>query len=147
MPCDQPFARVEKIKQRKEYVFVPEEWCDSLICFKQVFNCESRPRCDTRFQAVSAASFKENNQERDRFIHHKPVQELVYEGREVCVSNKKSNMMCSKFCLFKTKQKTPHFDAPKAYQGALPMNLKKYDDVMKMAQKFVLPVRLGGTCL
>lgn len=95
MPCDQPFAWVEKIKQRKEYVFVPEEWCDSVIYFEQVFSCESRPRCDTGFQAVSADSFEENNQERDCFIHCKPVWELVYEGREVSVSNENSNMMCS----------------------------------------------------
>jgi hypothetical protein len=69
MPCDQPFVQIEKIKQRKEYVFVPEEWCDSLICVEQVFICESRPRCDTRFQAAFAAIFKENNQEQDCFIH------------------------------------------------------------------------------
>jgi hypothetical protein len=39
--------------------------------------------------------FKENNQEQDSFIHCKPVQELVYEGMEVSVSNEKSTMMCS----------------------------------------------------
>jgi hypothetical protein len=50
-------------------------------------------------------------------------------------------MVCSKFCLFKTKKKTPYFDASKAYQDVLPRNSKKYDDV-KMDQKFVLPVHL-----
>lgn len=58
MPCDQPFAQIEKIKQRKEFVFVPEEWCESLICFEQVFGCESRPRCDTWFHDASAAILK-----------------------------------------------------------------------------------------
>jgi hypothetical protein len=28
MPCDWAFARTEKIKWRKEYDFVPEEWYD-----------------------------------------------------------------------------------------------------------------------
>jgi len=96
MPCDQPFAQIEKIKQRKNYVFVPEEWCDSLICVKQVFGCENGPRCDTQFQAASATIFKENSKERDCFIHYKPVRELVYEEREVSISNEKSNMLCSK---------------------------------------------------
>jgi hypothetical protein len=67
---------------------------------------------------------------------------MVYERREVFVSTEQSNMVCSKFCLFKTKQKGPHFDAPKAYQGSLPFNSKKYDDVMKIAQKYVAPVHL-----
>jgi hypothetical protein len=67
---------------------------------------------------------------------------MVYEGREVSVSIEQHNMVCSKFCLYKTKQKSPHFDAPKAYQGALPFNSKKHDDDMKMAQKYVLPVHL-----
>jgi hypothetical protein len=62
--------------------------------------------------------------------------------KEVSVSTEQSNMVCSKFCLFKTKQKGPHFDAPKAYQGALPLNSKKYDDITKMAQKYVPPVHL-----
>jgi len=63
MPCDQPFVQIEKTKQRREYAFVSEEWCDSLICVEQVCSCESRPRCDTQFQAASAVSFKGNNQE------------------------------------------------------------------------------------
>jgi hypothetical protein len=33
-------------------------------------------------------------------------------------------MVCSKFCLFKTKQNGPHFDAPKAYQRSLPFDSK-----------------------
>jgi hypothetical protein len=28
MPCDLAFAQIQKIKQRKDYVFVPEEWYD-----------------------------------------------------------------------------------------------------------------------
>jgi len=95
MPCDQPFVQIKKVKRRKDYVFVPEEWRDSLVCVEQVFSWESRPRCDIRFQAASAVIFKENNQEQDCFIHCKPVQELVYEGMEVSISNEKSNMMCS----------------------------------------------------
>jgi hypothetical protein len=67
---------------------------------------------------------------------------VVYEGIESSVATEQSNTVCSKFCLFKTKQKSPHFDVPKAYQGALPFNSKKYDDVMKMAQKYVPPVHL-----
>jgi hypothetical protein len=51
-------------------------------------------------------------------------------------------MVCSKFCLLKTKQRSPHVDAPKAYQGALPLNSEKYNDVTKMAQKYVPPVHL-----
>jgi hypothetical protein len=51
-------------------------------------------------------------------------------------------MVCSKFCLFKTKQTGPHFDAPKPYQSAWPFNSKKDDDAMKMVQKYVPPVHL-----
>jgi hypothetical protein len=47
---------------------------------------------------------------------------MVCEGREAFVSNEQSNMVWSKFCLFETKQKNPHFDAPKAYQDAFPLN-------------------------
>jgi hypothetical protein len=50
MPFDQPFVQIERIKQRKEYVFVPEELCDSVVCVEQVFSWESRPRCDAQFQ-------------------------------------------------------------------------------------------------
>jgi hypothetical protein len=60
---------------------------------------------------------------------------MDYEGKEVSVSTAQSNMVCSKFCLFKKKQKSPHFDAPTAYQSALPLNSKKYDDAMQMTQK------------
>jgi hypothetical protein len=56
---------------------------------------------------------------------------MVYEGREASVFTEQSNMVCSKFCLFQTKQKSPHFDTPKAYQGAVPFNSKKYADVTK----------------
>jgi hypothetical protein len=28
MPCDWAFAQIEKFKERKGYVFVPEEWYD-----------------------------------------------------------------------------------------------------------------------
>jgi hypothetical protein len=44
-------------------------------------------------------------------------------------------VICSaaKLSLYKTKQKTPRFDAPKAYHDALPVNSKKYDGDMKMA--------------
>jgi hypothetical protein len=51
-------------------------------------------------------------------------------------------MVCSKYSLFKTKQKTPHFDALTACQDAKPLDLKKYDDVLKVVQKYVLPVHL-----
>jgi hypothetical protein len=54
-----------------------------------------------------------------------PYWNTVYEGREVSVSTEQRNMVCSKFCLFTTKQKSPHFNAPRAYQGALPLNSKK----------------------
>jgi hypothetical protein len=69
-------------------------------------------------------------------------QHMIYEGREVSVSTEQSNTVCSKFCLFKTKQKGPHLDAQKAYQGALPLNSKKYNDVTKLAQKYVMPAHL-----
>jgi hypothetical protein len=67
---------------------------------------------------------------------------MIYEGREISVSTEQSNMVCSKFCLFKTKKKSPHFYALKAYQGALPLNSTKYIDVAKMAQKYVPLVHL-----
>jgi hypothetical protein len=67
---------------------------------------------------------------------------MIYEGREVSVSTEQNNMVCSKFCFFKTKQNGPHFDAPKSYHGALPLNSKKYNDVTKMAQKYVTLVHL-----
>lgn len=50
-------------------------------------------------------------------------------------------MVCSKFCLLKTKQKTPQFDAPEAYQYALPLNWKKYDGDLKMVQKYALSIQ------
>ena len=61
------------------------------------------------------------------------------EGKSVYVM-KRVIWCAAKFSLFKTKQKTPRFDAPKAYQDALPVNSKKYDGDTKMAQKFVLSV-------
>jgi hypothetical protein len=45
-------------------------------------------------------------------------------------------MVCREFCLFKAKQKSPHFDASKAYQGALPFDSKN------LTKKYVPPVRL-----
>jgi hypothetical protein len=30
MPCDWVFAQIENIKRREEYVFVPEEWYDTV---------------------------------------------------------------------------------------------------------------------
>ena len=40
----------------------------------------------------------------------------------------------AKFPLFKAKQNSPCFDAPKAYQNAMHGNSKKYDGYTKMAQ-------------
>ena len=84
--------------------------------------------------------FKKIIKNKTNSITKSQYQEIVCEGREVCIYCT-SHMVCSKFCLFKTKQKTPHFDAPKAYQDALLVNWKKYDDVLKMAQKYALPVQ------
>jgi hypothetical protein len=67
---------------------------------------------------------------------------MACEGREVSLSTEQSNMVCSKFRLFKTKVKSPQFDAPEAYQGALTFDSKRYDNVMKMAQKYVPHVHL-----
>jgi hypothetical protein len=51
------------------------EYDDSLICFEEVFSCDSGPGHDTQFQAVSAAIFSRNKQGQDHFIHYKPMPE------------------------------------------------------------------------
>jgi hypothetical protein len=38
MPCDWAFAQIEKIKRRKEYVCVPEEWYDVVSSVSKKFS-------------------------------------------------------------------------------------------------------------
>jgi hypothetical protein len=46
--------------------------------------------------------------------------------------------VASSASLKESRRLLPHFDAQKAYRGAEPLNSKKYNDVMKMAQKYVM---------
>ena len=119
-------GHLRKLEKLKRSMFHTRRmiW-QSITCFEEVFSCESGPGHDTQFQAASAAIFQENNREQDHFIHYKSIPKHgSWRKRSLCIYWT-SHTVCSKFCPFKTKQKTPHFDAPKAYQYALPKELKK----------------------
>jgi hypothetical protein len=114
MPCDWAFAQIENINWRKGYVFVPEEWYDvvssvakkfSVVRLEQGMILDFKPHLQPFFKKMiknNAASFTISQYRR-----------MAYEGREVAVSTGQSNTVCRKLCLFKTKQKSPHFEAPK----------------------------------
>jgi hypothetical protein len=142
MPCDWAFSQTEKTKRRKEYVFVPEEWYDVVSPVLKKFSVV-RVDKDMTFDSKQHLQpfFKKIIKNKTASFTISRYRNMGYEGRELSASTEQSNMVCSTLCLFKTKQKGPHFDAPKAYQGALPLNSKKYD-VMKMAQKYASPVHL-----
>jgi hypothetical protein len=143
MPCDWAFAQTEKIKLREEYVFVPEEWYDIVSSFLKKF---SVVRVDQDmilyFKWHLQPFFQKMIKNKTPSFTISRYWNMVCEGREISAFNEQSNVVWSKFCLFKAKQKSPHFDAPKAYHGALPFNYQKCDDVMKMAQKYVQPLHL-----
>jgi hypothetical protein len=47
---------------------------------------------------------------------------MICEGREVSVSTVQTIWFAASSAPLKQNQKTPQFDAPKAYQKALPVN-------------------------
>jgi hypothetical protein len=126
MPFGWAFAHTEKIKRRAGHVFVPEEWYHTVSSVSKKFSVVR----------VDQDMILDSKQHLQPFIKKMIKNETasftisrywktVYGGREVSVSSGQSNMVGIEFCRFKTKQKSPHLDALKAYQGTLPLNAKK----------------------
>jgi hypothetical protein len=104
-PCDRAFAQIEKIKRRKENVFLPEEWYDIASSLSKEF---AVVRVDQHmildFKLHLQPFYKKIIKNETASFAISRYRNKVYEGREVSVSTEQSNMVCGKFCLFKTKQ-------------------------------------------
>jgi hypothetical protein len=115
MPCVWAFAQTEKIIRREEYVSVPEEWHDIVLSVSKKFSV-------VRADQDMVLDFKQHLQQFfKKMIKNKTASFTVSRYWNMAVNEEKSlyplnrAMVCSKFCIFKTKQKSPHFDAPTAH--------------------------------
>jgi hypothetical protein len=86
MPCDWEFAQTEKIKRRKEYVFVPEEWCDTVSSVSKKF---SVVRADQDmildFERHLQPFFKKIIKNKTASFTKSRYRNMACEGREVCI--------------------------------------------------------------
>lgn len=143
MPCDRAFAQIEKVKRRKEYVYVPEQWYDIVSSASKNFSVvRVQQEMLLDFKRTLQPFFKRVIRNTTDSFRISRYRKFIYEGRELSVSPEQNSLFFSKFCLFKSVHIQPNINATRLYDSALPLDSKKYDDVMNIVQKYVPPVHM-----
>jgi hypothetical protein len=108
MPCNWAFATIVKIKWRREYVFIPEEWYDIVSSVSKKF---SVVRVDQDmildFKQHLQPFFKKMIKNKTASFTISRYRNIFYDDRDVSVSTEQRYMVCSKSCLLNTMQKSP----------------------------------------
>ncbi|KAJ8880995.1 hypothetical protein PR048_017468 [Dryococelus australis] len=146
LPCDQDFTHIEKRKTRKEVVYAPEQWYEVVEGRGKDFHVH---RVSQNYvldlKSKLQPYFKKSAAYNRRPFSISKYKVFVYDEKypdkdPVSESHSYVESEMEKYKLLKVPLENDALQAQHAYDTSLPLNPLKYDDVMKLAQKYVPPV-------
>ncbi|KAJ8881713.1 hypothetical protein PR048_018199 [Dryococelus australis] len=145
-PCNQNFAHIEQRKKRKEVLYEPKQWYEVVEGCGKDFHIHHVSQNDvlglkTKLQPYFKKCVNYNRRpfsvlKYKVFIYDEkhPDKVLVSESHAYIESE------MEKYKLLKVPLGNDALQAQHAYDTSIPLNPLKYDDVMKLALKYVPPV-------
>lgn len=150
LPCDRDFGIIEKKRRNKEVLYLPEEWYNFVSsCSRkfQVVRVQVVQDIIYDFKTYLTPHFKTNivtKKKKYEISKYKIFEYNINHKNEVYVSENHSleNNMESSSLRKNNKEDCAELELKNeqlAYNSSLPIKYSKYEDLMKLAKKFIPP--------